>query len=402
MARFEPFPGIRYDTEVAGAPLDALVAPPYDIVGEEERIDLEARSPYNAIRVELPVGDNAYAAAAERFKAWVQDKVLVGDEPSFYIYRMGFHDDSGAPRQTTGVLGALELQDPGTGDVLPHEHTTPKAKTDRMELLTATGVNTSPIWGLSLAPGLSGLLEPVGPPDMRVTDDDGVHHRVWRISEVGRTQAISDLIGRAPVVLADGHHRYETALRFHRDLTAPWIHAGSILTYVVELSESELSVAAIHRLLSGFPDGSDVLGALAEWFEVVPTGAIDASVLQRMEEAGALCLHTREGTWLLRPSSRAEVAAPDGLDSSRLEAARASLPPHEIAYQHGWENISKAIERGDADAGVLLRPVSVPQIRSTAENRDRMPPKSTYFFPKPRTGLVYRALEEDFRCFLRD
>src|SRR5688500_9027934 len=153
MPRFEPFRGVRYADDVART--DDLLAPPYDVIDADEQLRLEERSPYNAVRVELPrdgeAGDR-YAEAHRLFQAWLADGVLrLDDEPSFYVYRMGFRDETGRPRQTAGVLGALELTRPDEGQILPHEQTTPKALDDRLHLLRATGVNLSPIWALSLA-----------------------------------------------------------------------------------------------------------------------------------------------------------------------------------------------------------------------------------------------------------
>src|SRR4029077_1915435 len=127
---------------------------------------------------------------------------------------MGFHDESGRPHQTSGVIGALELAVPGEGDVLPHERTMPKPKGDRLDLMRSCRANISPVWGLSLAEGLSALCEPSGPPTARCTDDDGVHHRIWRLEQPAVLEAISAAVGGAPVVIADGHHRYETALHY--------------------------------------------------------------------------------------------------------------------------------------------------------------------------------------------
>ncbi|MDP8987918.1 MAG: DUF1015 domain-containing protein, partial [Actinomycetota bacterium] len=147
MARFEPFAGLRYGDDIH---LEAVIAPPYDVTDDEDRERLASRSPYNAVRLELPSdedGHDRYAVAAHLLQEWQDGGVLVRDsEPGFYVYRMGYHDEQGRPRQTNGVLGALELSVPGEGDVLPHEETTPKAKSDRLRLLEATGCNLSPIW----------------------------------------------------------------------------------------------------------------------------------------------------------------------------------------------------------------------------------------------------------------
>ena len=400
MPRFEPFSGIRYDA--AAVDLEEAIAPPYDVVSPDDQAQLEARSPFNSIRVELPrdeVGLDRYSVAARLLQEWQGSGVLVtDDEPSFYVYRMGFHDEDGRPRQTSGVIGALGLVKPGSpgADILPHERTTPKAKSDRLDLLRATATNLSPIWGLSLAEGLSALCELPGPPDGRATDADGVHHRLWRVTQPGLVSAISEAVASAPVVIADGHHRFETALTYRDERRAangdqPGAH-DLVMAYVVELTEEQLSVRPIHRLLNGLPDGTDLAAAMQPFFEVFAAdGPLDTLTTQ-MTDAGALALVTRDGAWLLRPTPDTEARAEQALDSCRLDVALASLPDHELTFQHGWDLATAAVEKGEAQAAVLLRPATVAQIAATGHAGERMPPKTTFFHPKPRTGLVFRSV----------
>jgi uncharacterized protein (DUF1015 family) len=264
MPRFEPFAGLRYHADID---LDAVTAPPYDVIDADERAALAARTGYNAVRIDLPVdgegepGEDRYATAARFLEEFVADGVLVlDDEPSLYVYRMGHHDELGRPRQTTGVIGALGIEAPDGGGVLPHERTTPKAASDRLDLLRSTAANLSPIWGLSLAAGLSALCETVAgaPPDARCTDADGVHHRLWRVTSPALVEQLVEAVSSAPVVVADGHHRYETS-RTYRDERrsvdgeGPW---DLTMALVVELTEDELTVRPIHRLLTGLPTAS--------------------------------------------------------------------------------------------------------------------------------------------------
>lgn len=386
MPRFEPFAALHYREDID---LDVVTAPPYDVVSAEERERLLASSAYNVAHVDMPAD---YDAAASLLRRWEDEGVLVtDDEPSFSVYRMGYTDESGRPRQSTGVLGALELQAPGEGDVLPHEHTTPKAKSDRLALTRATGANLSPIWGLSLASGLTGLAEVPGPPVGRATDELGVHHRLWRVTAPAVVEAISSLVASAPVVVADGHHRYEVALQYQAEV-GRGTPADLTLALVVELTESELAVRPIHRLLRGV-GGADLVEALSAVFEPFEAGAADESLCAQMDDAGALGLVLGDGSaWLLRPRDGAFPAGLPDLDSSRLDVAREALPAHEVEYQHGADIVLRRVAAGEAGAGVLLRPATVAQIAATARARDRMPPKTTYFYPKPRTGFVFRRL----------
>lgn len=395
MARFEPFPGIRYDLERSD--LAKVIAPPYDVIDAHQRAELAARDPHNAVRIDLPDeadGDGRYAIAQALLADWLAEGVLVEDpRPSFTLYRMTATDDAGVERRTTGVIGALELSPPGT-DILPHEHTTKKAKSDRLDLLRSCRANLSAIWGLSLAKGLTDLLPVDDPPLADLVDEDGVRHTVWRVDDPARCAAISAAVAEHPVVVADGHHRYETSLAYKAERAAadgdPGA-AGATLAYVVELVEDELTVHGIHRLVSGLPEGTDLVAALAPWFEDAGPPPADRPVTTAMVEAGCLTLVLPDREVLLRPRPDALAEARD-LDSSRLDVGLAALPPHELRFQHGVDHVRAAVASGAAQVGVLLRPATVAQIEATAHGGERMPPKTTFFHPKPKTGLVFRSL----------
>jgi uncharacterized protein (DUF1015 family) len=398
--RFEPFRGIRYDVHH----LDParVTAPPYDVISPDDREALLEEAPQNVVRIDLPVSDptdplsDPYATAAALFRLWRHENLLVDDpEPSFTVYRMEAPDEDGVVRHTTGVIGALELSRPGEGGILPHEFTTPKAKSDRLDLLRSTTANLSPVWGLSPASGLTELLECDERPLTRF-EADGVVHTVWRISDPARVEAIATAIGAEPIVIADGHHRYETSLAYRdeRRGASPDGTAGgaeAVMCFVVELVDAELSVGPIHRLLSGLPDGFDLVGALEPFFAVEPFEVTGSGTVRHLQEVGALGLVTPDGSWLLRPRPEAMGEARD-LDSSRLDVALAALDGVTVVYQHGVDHVRDAVAKGEAQAGVLLRPVTVAQILEIAHGGERMPPKSTFFFPKPRTGLVFRDL----------
>ncbi|MFP3900568.1 MAG: DUF1015 family protein [Acidimicrobiia bacterium] len=395
MARFQPFAGIRYD--LTRVRLDEVISPPYDVIDERQRSSLVARSPHNAVRLDLPIdetGEGRYAVASRLLEEWQRDGVLTTDpDPAFTVYRMSYEDDAGAPRHTTGVIGALELSPPGR-DILPHEHTTPKARSDRLDLLRSCRANLSAIWGLSLAKGLTDLLPVDAPPSAEALDDAGVRHSVWIVADPGRCDAIAAAVAAQPVVIADGHHRYETSLTYRAERDAAEGDAGraaATMAYVVELVDEELTVRAIHRLLGGLPDGYDLVGALAPWFEPLGPPPADLPVTVAMDRAQALCAVVPGGETLLRPRPEALRDVQD-LDAARLDVALARLPSHDVAFQHGVDNVRRAVAAGAAQAGVLLRPASVAQIEATAQGGERMPPKTTFFHPKPKTGLVFRSL----------
>jgi uncharacterized protein (DUF1015 family) len=406
---FLPFTGIRYPA----ADITAVSAPPYDVIEPEARAALAARDPHNSVRLILP---DSYDGAAATLARWRADGVLVTDEtPTFSLYRMDFTGDDGRPQRTTGVIGALGLaHEPG--DVMPHERTLPKAKTDRLELLRATRANLDPIWGLSLATGLSTLLAQAhadlpGAPFATATDEDGFHHSLWRITDPDRITAISAAVAGARVVLADGHHRFETANNYRAERRAAGISdpgADAIMTLVVELAPGQLCVRAIHRLLSGVAakghGAGDLRAALAGPFRVdaagpnVPEGV--AALETAMRESGGLGLVDRQGLALLLPEPELETrmgAQPAELrdvDSARFDAGvLPAVPGVALAYRNDARAVAAQVEKGDADAAVLLRPVTVDTIRAAAAADLRMPEKTTFFAPKPRTGMVFRSLD---------
>lgn len=395
--RFEPFPGLRYSPSHV-ASLDDVVCPPYDVISDADRAALEARSPSNVVRLELPDDDGAgdrYQRALELLDSWRDGGILHRDgQASFYGYRMSFTDPAGRQSRTVGVIGSLGLEPPGEG-ILPHEETTPKAKTDRLELLRATRANLSPIWGLSPGTGLSAHLDPPSHPLERATDDDGVVHEMWPITAAEQISAIRRSVESAPVLIADGHHRFETALNYQAERLRAGEPSGDIdgvMALVVELTDEQLTVQAIHRLIVGLPPDFDLPASLEEWFDVTPSEPVDRSVLGRMQEAGALAVLTPTQAYLARPREKVIETATHDLDSSRLDVALASLPPHQLVYQHGWDHCAAAVASGAASAAVLLRPASVDQIAAISRGGVRMPPKTTFFWPKPRTGMVIREL----------
>jgi uncharacterized protein (DUF1015 family) len=394
--RFEPFRGLRY---AAGeVRLDQVIAPPYDVISSAERVTLANRHPANSVLVELPEPDLAagldrYQVAAAHLTRWIATGIVVEDPvPAFYAYRTTTPDG----HVSTGVIGALGVEERTDGDILPHEQTMPKPRSDRLDLLRATRANLSPIWGLSLAAGLTKAIPTEGDPDGDAFDDAGVRHQLWVVDDSAATEAIRTIVAGAPVVIADGHHRYETARAYRAEARAANDgQAGDhdlVMALMVELAEDQLSVEPIHRLLTGLPEGTDLPALFGRWFDVVHAGPASQRVVSALGDSHSLALVTEEGAWLLTPRTEAYEAAGSDLDSSVVTLALAGLPDHEHTYQHSWELAFEAVSTGRAQAAVLLRPATVAQIAEWAAARRRMPPKTTYFTPKPRTGMVFRPL----------
>ncbi len=406
MPEFRPFPGIRYRTD----DLDAVTAPPYDVIDPEQRDALMARSEHNSVRLILPGEGDGYEQAHGLIGDWLATGLLVRDDAAaFYSYQMHFTDDLGVARHTVGVLGGLVTpRASGEGDVLPHERTLPKAKSDRLALLRATRVNLDPIWGLTPATGLSAIASRSAPL-ARTTDEDGVVHELGAITAPDDVARIQELVAQEPVVLADGHHRFETAIAYREERrSAGIVDAGddAVMCLIVELTDEQLWVQPIHRLLNGVSTPTGLRLKLGARFRIVDATANTpdavARMLTKIRTDGGVALVDGEGLARLVP------------DLDDLEAARGTIEPEladvptawfeavagdalaelDITYRHDAQAIAAMVNAGTVDAAILLAPVTVDQIRAAAKARVRMPQKTTFFAPKPRTGLVFRSLDE--------
>ena len=396
MPRFEPFHALRF---ADNGNLGVYCAPPYDVLSDYDRQQLAAQSAHNIVHIDLPIADpllDAYANASHLLQSWIKDGVLQrDDEPSLTLYRTSFTDETGKSRNIVGVIGSLEVVDEGAGGVLPHEQTTPKAKTDRLDLTRATDANLSPVWGLSTKIGLSALLSEPGEPVGSVVDAEGVIHSVERVVDKSRIEAICAAVSSSPVVIADGHHRYAISRTFRDEVRARTqskdTGAELTLTYINELVEEQLSVAAIHRFYNG-ASADDLRRALTQFYTFEAATSVDDKTLQEMNKRGSLVfIDDRMSVSWMTP----KVGVFDSireLDSARLEYALAGVD-HTVGYQHGATEVQELVASGRATAAILIRPVSVDEIKRTANEGLLMPPKSTFFTPKLRTGLVMRELK---------
>lgn len=403
MPDFLPFRGTRYRDLTDSS---SVVAPPYDVIDEEDRTRLEATGPHNAVRLILPRAAppaDPYEHAGATLHEWLASGVLAVDpSPAFYGYRMHFVDATGQARQTAGVIGAVVLPR-GDGDVFGHERTLPKARSDRLALLRATRANLDPIWGLSLANELSTALDLDTPPTTTAVDDTGTRHELTLITRPETVDALRAAVASGPLVLADGHHRFETACAY-RDGHPGDPGAQAIMTFVVGLDDEMLDVRAIHRLVHGAPpDLRDRLRPLVDVEDAGPSTSEGVRHLAaQMRERGGLGLVDRDGLALLIPPASAweridrELPAElRDVDAARFDVlVRPALQDAELSYRDDAVTVASMVDKGAADVAVLLRPVTVDQIRAAAFARLRMPEKTSYFSPKPRTGMVFRRLDD--------
>ena len=394
MPRFEPFAALRYST-AGSTDITALTSAPYDVFDEDQRANYAATDPHNIVLLDYPIdadGPSRYQLSADRLQDWHKNGHIVADHSAtFSIYRMTFTDEAGTTRTTVGVIGALEVVDEGAGGVLPHERTTPKAKTDRLDLTIATHANLSPVWGLSLTSGLTAALSEPGEVVAQCTDEEGVHHILERVSDPERITTISRLVSANPVLIADGHHRYAISRTFRDQSRSAGNPPGAELTmtYVAELVQEQLSVAAIHRLYD--IDNASLLSVLSAHYDTTDAGKVGPHTISEMDSRGSLCLVSPDGTGTFLTPRADTFAGVRDMDSARLEHALRNTD-HSVNYQHGVAEVVAKVGSGVAASAILIRPVSLAEIRRTADTGELMPPKSTFFTPKLRTGMVMRDL----------
>jgi uncharacterized protein (DUF1015 family) len=432
------FRALRFDPEKVGD-IGQVVCPPYDVIGPELQKTLLARHPANAVRIDLPEiqagegPDDRYRRASRTLSSWRIDGTLRTDgQPSVYVYEQTYCvPGSDQTRTQRGFFARLRLEDlvPGSG-ILPHERTLSAPKEDRYKLMWATGVNTSPIVGLYAdSTGRSTKAMAViasERPDTDVVDDDGVRHRLWAVPMDGPDSEIAKALisaaGCEPITIADGHHRYETALRYRDERRAN--KSGEtdpstdyVMMLFLETTNQKLTVLPTHRVVRGLGDEGvrDLLDHAPWLFDVTPVATraeLEAafSSVDVPGGEGRFGLWTRSGGAVLKarradfaPSLRDGGPALKRLDVTLLQAAlgrlcsidAAAIAGGRLAYS---KSITEALDwvdsaRDGADAAFLLEPTPVAEISAVAAEGDVMPQKSTYFYPKALTGLIINPHE---------
>ena len=390
VAEFIPLRAFRYDASVAGS-LSDLICPPYDVIDEAERERLYARSPNNFVRIEFPTDgpDDKYARAARDLGNWIRHDILRRDQrESFYLHEHEF-DVAGQRVLRRGIFGALRLYPQSDGVVVPHELTFPKAKADRLALLRATRANTSPVFGMFADE--TGLMRSLGeaarePAGEAVVGDE--RHRLERIDEAQAVTRIASALRDRRVYIADGHHRYETALNYlaeHEDV-APRAPERYTLAFLCALDDPGLRILATHRIVRGPEEALE--SAIARSFDAK---VIDRGALGDVDPGIVIAAGGTFRSLALRPSTDLS-ALPEAWRTLPVAIAEEFLvkPAREagaeIAYDHDTE---RAIAAGTA---VLLRAVDPPTLRRIADAGERLPQKTTYFYPKVPAGLVVRTL----------
>ena len=417
---FEPLRALRYDP--AQAPLDQVTAPPYDVIGPSERALLMERSPHSVVRLILPDSPNG---AADLLHAWTQSGVLQRDMlPAIWWHSQRFTGPDGVDHTRSGFVAGVRLSPYEQGRVRPHEQTHSAAKADLLELVRSTQANFAPLFGLYDDPTSAAAAlapDPTAAPDMAATDGDGTEHRFWRVDDADAIVAVQLALADGEILIADGHHRYETALAYQAERRArdgdpaddqPY---DFVLMHLVELGDPGLVVYPTHRVVRGTREVTPDLLAAFDVRELSGTPAqVEAALNEtdRSQVAFAVwrgagrpaliaTLRDRSTAMLAMPGS---VAALRAIDSAVLEAVVLApmlgmldreqfLQTDLVRYVRELGAATGAVDAGESAAAFLLRAPTVDQVRAVAAAGKVMPQKSTYFFPKLYSGFLLQPLD---------
>jgi uncharacterized protein (DUF1015 family) len=442
MAEVLPLRALHYDPRVVGSLADVL-APPYDVIDASQRAQLAARSPFNVVAVDLPQSSGGrdsdpYATAAALFEAWQLQGALVRDgEPAIWAHTQDYTGPDGVARTRRGFFCRVRVEEYGPGRVRPHERTHPGPREDRLRLMRATHADTSPIFSLYSDPTRAAwaALEPATSqtPWGEVADAEGTTHRLWRIADPEAIAAVQDATRAAELLIADGHHRYETARVYAEEIdgaspagasptgtshsgasgSAAWGDHNYLLMCLVALEDPGLTIFPTHRLLSGL-DAARLQRLREVLLRDFQTAEVPVEQLAPAPGTGPLQLgyfdaqERRALRLTLKDQAIADAALPGysqayrQLDTGVLEAlllkGALGLSDEDISHLRGLryartaEEALALVRGGECDAAFLMRPTPVEQVRDVAAAGENMPPKSTYFFPKLLTGLLFNPL----------
>jgi uncharacterized protein (DUF1015 family) len=398
---------LAYDEDAAG-PLGTLVAPPYDVISAPAREDYLRASPYNVVHLDLP--EVPYEEVPRLLSEWRAAGVLRrAEHPCMLAWTQSFTLADGIPRERRTLVATVGLEPYERRVVRPHERTHAGPREDRLRLMRSSRAQLSPVFGLypDAEGGVWQAAAVEGPPDAVFTDRDGTVHRIWRIEDEERLAAIGAAFAALWILIADGHHRYETALTYRGDRgvngSEPLRADDVVLMGLTALEDPGLAVLATHRVLTEWPQGA------ASRFDTVPViGGLDdlmAALDAAPPERPAFGLILPDGQALLlgrhgaddSPAGRLDTVALErdllvpslGADQAALAARRA------LSYTQVPAEAWRAVRTGEAAAALLLRPTSVRTIAQVAETGGTMPQKSTYFTPKLLTGVAFHALDDD-------
>ncbi|HTN25051.1 MAG TPA: DUF1015 domain-containing protein [Solirubrobacteraceae bacterium] len=422
MARVEPLHALHYDPAVAG-PLQALAAPPYDVIDPAQRAELQSRSPHNVVAIDLPEdpdGGDIYAHAAKLLAQWREEGAVVrDDEPALWALVQDYTGPDGRRLTRNGFFARVRVEEYGPGTIRPHERTHPGPKEDRLRLTRATRANLSPIFSLYSDPELTAwkALEPAthGDPFGTFEEADGTKNRLWRVTDPAILATVTDALADVELLIADGHHRYETARAYAEEIGGEGPHRY-VLMCLVALQDAGLTVFPTHRLVDGLK-GTDKPETLATTLRIAfDIEEIAVADLVPPDNGGGIQMGYMDSFFkrafrlTLKDQAIADEALADmpepyrRLDTAVLEALVLKGPLRlteddishldGLGYARSFDEARELVESGTYDAGFFLRGIPVTQIQEIAAAGVNMPPKSTYFFPKVPTGLLFHPLSD--------
>jgi len=423
MADIRPFRGWRYNRSRI-PDLSQVITQPYDKIPKELQQTYIARHPNSFVHLILPAAPDPYSYSATTFKLWSSQLVLIRDpQPAMYALHQDF-EVGGRKKTRKSFVAAIRVEEFGKGSVLPHEVTLSKARADRDSLLRATRMDYEQIFMLYSDPEgvVEQALAPSGEPAMLATDDYGVVQKVWAITDPDKLAAVHEALADKAMLIADGHHRYETALNFRQEME----RAGAVAddaalrfksTAFVNVADPGLVILPTHRLLYGLGDVNwdDTLGRIAKWFEARPVD--DSAVQAELSRAGTehvFALHTgKDKTWLLRLTDKAAVGRlvkDRSTDYHDLDVVilhtlliehvfgiRPDQIEDHVAYERNPSETLAKVDSSKYQAALLMNPTRADQVRRIAEHGERMPQKSTDFYPKFVSGLVFMDIGDGER-----
>lgn len=427
MAEIKPFCALRFNTEKAGA-IDTLVCPPYDIISDKQREDYIKANANNVIRLELPKGENPYETASETLKEWeAKGTLALDDKPAIYIYEEEF-SAYGETKKIKGIICRVKIEEFEKGVVLPHEFTLSKAKEDRFNLMSATDCNFSQIYSLYMdderntASRIDSLSN--GAPDVQLTDESGVTHRLWIVTDTEELKVLCSDFAARKLYIADGHHRYETALNFRNaQRAAGKASEGDGVDYVmmmlVDMQNDGLVVFPTHRMVRDLDsfDCEALCKKASEYFDITDCDNISSAedTLRKYYDDGkkAFALYCGGDSYklfILKDISIMDKKLPELSSASRqLDVAvlhtlvlEESLGIDKenmanqinLTYTKSFDEAIEKVKKGEAQCSFILNPTRVTEIRDVAAADEKMPQKSTYFYPKLITGLVMNKLTD--------
>jgi len=416
MAEVRPLQALHYNLSAIPSLAD-VTAPPYDVVDARLRAQLLARSPLNVVEIDLPqapAGGDPYEHAAETLEAWTLQGVLAADrEPAIWALTQDYRGPDGSPRTRHGFLARVRVTEYGSGLVRPHERTQPGPKEDRLRLTEATRHNMSPIFALHPGDSWRHIEPRLGAnPWGEVTDPDGTVHRIWRLADSSVHDALAAELADAELLIADGHHRYETARTYAHQIGGEGAHRYTLVC-LVSLQDPGLTVFGTHRLLRDLDAGAQerLAEGIRAHFELEevdadnldPAGTDGVGIFGYIDTGMKRALRLRLGDVAAVDEALAGCSqAYRRLDSVILEELilkrTLGLSDTDIAAKRGLGyatdpvEVRRVLDEGTYQAAFLLRPTPVEQVREIAAHGETMPPKSTYFFPKILTGVVFNPL----------